>query len=230
MILAAEYAWNGGDRSPKDLSYRPEEMFQTLWNRENNKTPDQAGFTINLSELYNSNFGGKTYTDWAEWRSDDLLRILPASATRLKGDLYQFAPTSQNQVIRLDSRQDQQRSYPQQVTIPIQRKASTLLFLQNTAWPDDTNREVGQTIIHYADGSQETINLVYGINIAAWNDPRILSGADVAWMGGTKEGQKAVIRRLTWTNPSPEKEIQSIEIKSTKTEAGIALLAISGLD
>ena len=43
-------------------------------------------------------------------------------------------------------------------------------------------------------------------------------------------GDKAVLRTLDWRNPCPDREIQSIHITSSRTEASPILFALTGLD
>ena len=155
----------------------------------------------------------------------------PTGDVRLGPDMFRFAAsTSGPSAIRLSSALDSERAYPKQVEIPVGRAAKSLLFVHAALWTDRGGRRIGAYRVHYADGTSEEVPLTYASNIASWIDQRAVSGAARAWGGRTRGGQRVVLYRFQWDNPHPEREIRSIEAVSDRTEAGLAVLAISGLE
>ena len=132
--------------------------------------------------------------------------------------------------IRLASSLDTDQIFPDKVKIALGRKAKSLLFVHTCAWTDQGNRKVGAYKIDYTDGSSETVDLLYGVNIVSWIDQRSVGGAEKAWGGRTKDDQRVSLWRLQWDNPHPEKPIESVEFTSARTEAGPVLVAVSGLE
>jgi hypothetical protein len=232
MVLAAEYAWNSGNTKVEELPYRAEDAFQDEWDQVAKDETPQKGFTIDLSSLYNEKLAdNNSKTGWTGNGPDYDLSNAPTKIQRLKGDLYQFAgSTKDNSVIRLATQLESRTAYPEKVTIPINRNAGSLLFIQTCAWAGTPGKTVGAYDVHYADGTSKTINLIYANNIASWTDLNQYENTPSVWKDTTKSGQATVLREMEWTNPYPEKQITSIDFRTTSVEAGPALLAISGID
>jgi hypothetical protein len=71
---------------------------------------------------------------------------------------------------------------------------------------------------------------VYGENIVVWTYERPIPASQVAWRGGSSDGQPVRLRALPWTNPHPGKVIDSIDFRSQPgSQASPALLAITGI-
>ncbi len=106
--------------------------------------------------------------------------------------------------------------------IRVDRKLSSLHFLQGTNWSYDKEVPVSSYVVHYADGSSATIPIVYGKDTASWwkyannNTP---SAAKVAWTGTNPAASRfrATLWLLmsTWKNPKPDIRVTSIEFTST---------------
>ncbi len=79
-------------------------------------------------------------------------------------------------------------NWPESVTgIKVAARGTKLHILHATEQQTEPGTELGNYVIHYADGSQEKIPIVYGRNLVNWwnypsqkNDP---SDAQIAWTG-----------------------------------------------
>lgn len=134
---------------------------------------------------------------------------------------------------------------PTSVTLPLAAPitAHGLLFLhaldERCQRQYNLKREqVGAYVLHYEDGSFESVTLKYAINIAnfdglnTWWDesPRGLSmpRARLAWVGqlGVPESPRHVfasLYELEWRNPFPEKRVRAIELRATTLPSGTAI-------
>lgn len=232
FILAAEYSWNSGKTDLEHLPYNWDEEFRRAWNPSPIDVTPRKGFTLDLSGIYNTSLADNAdKVGWMGLGPKNDLSAVPTGETRLRGDLFKLADdNTKPSCTRLSSKLDEYASYPDSVTIAVGRTAKSLVFLHTSAWRDATKRKVGAYKINYADGSSETIDLAYGVNIVAANDQRSLGGAERVWDGRTKDDERIALVRFQWDNPHPDTEIKSIEFTSTRTEAGPALIAISGLE
>jgi beta-galactosidase len=106
--------------------------------------------------------------------------------------------------------------------IPVDRKADALFFL-HTLLPGDAWRPrnaqdqepiVFQYIVRYGDGSTAVIPVELNLGIAPWlqDQPKSLRDAALAWQAEAKGGKKLAVYQMQWTNPRPDKPIQSISI------------------
>jgi len=225
MVLAGEYAWNSGNTPLDKLPYKADEEFRKQWDPIPVKQQQASGFVVDLSKAYNAELG-----NWLEFGVGNSLKAVPTGDAWFGTDLFRLARDSgKPSAIRLASSLDGAQSHPKAASILIGRKASKLLFLHTTAWVDDTNRNIGTYRIKYADGTDATIDIRYGDNVISWTDQRSIQGAIRCWEGLTPNGEKVSLHRLEWTNPFPAKEIKSIELISACTEAGVAVLGITGL-
>jgi hypothetical protein len=101
--------------------------------------------------------------------------------------------------------------------------ARQLHFLQASTGSANTGAKVGSYTVHYANGRREEISLIYNENLAEFIGPVVdLSQAESAWQGPDdprSSDNRGRLFKFTWSNPSPEQEIASIDFTSTFTEA-----------
>jgi len=221
-ILAAEYAWDSGDTKLEDLSYSPAEVFRKIWRREKADHSTREGFLVDLSPFANA----PLRDSWLGYGPEHDLRKFRTGRIRLAGIELDVPNRG---AILLDGRMNPAGEWPSGLTIPLGRKAAALEFLISAGWHADKGTRVAGITIRYSDAESVALDLVYGENIAAWNDCASLPSASTAWVGKTLSGDRAVVRLVDWRNPSPEKTIESVEIESSGTEAGPVLFALTGL-
>jgi hypothetical protein len=76
---------------------------------------------------------------------------------------------------------------------------------------------VFQYVIHYDDGQQAIVPVVWGRGVGKWvsESPSALPDAAVAWTGPLEDDQQAVVYSMQWNNPRPDVPIKSIDIISS---------------
>ena len=139
--------------------------------------------------------------------------------------------------------------------IPVERRVSTLYLLHATQWgnvqfsiadllratqggnvqfdvADGTN--IGHYQIHYVDGSQATIPIIYGEDVRDWwsrDHKKLATRGQVVWVGqNAATKQIKIYLRLylnVWENPHPEKTIASLDYVSAMTVAAPFCVAIT---
>jgi hypothetical protein len=156
------------------------------------------------------------------------LRSLPRGEHVLGGVRFKI----EDRLVQLAGRTLANR--PTSVSIPVERRLTSLAVLHATAWgsaasnkpehvPDGT--PVGRYELHYADGSVETLPLVYGVDVRDWWAPNRDDGlpaqaAALAWTGqneATKVWSKVGLRLYVriWKNPLPAREVSRLEFVSS---------------
>ena len=121
--------------------------------------------------------------------------------------------------------------WPELLAIPIAQKGRRLHFL-HAGW-GPTKRigaEVGVYRLHYADGQQKEIPIIYGAHLRHYyqrDDPKeVLALAEntrVAWQDKTR----VQIFETTWENERPDVAIASLDYVSRKTGMQPSLFAIT---
>lgn len=110
--------------------------------------------------------------------------------------------------------------------IRIDAAAKALYFTHTSAWFYE--RGAGY-VIHYADGTDQWVELANESNVADWWHPHDLPSASVAWQGPQPEGGGTVgIWMMRWQNPHPERRIATVDFVWRASGRGVvALLAIT---
>jgi hypothetical protein len=120
--------------------------------------------------------------------------------------------------------------------IKVHARGNRLHILHATQWGVEPGTMIGAYLIHYTDGSNERIPIVYGRTVVNWwSFPSVkeeLTGARVAWTGSNDStdmnaGIKVRLLATTWTNPHPEKEVATLDILSAGTECDPFLVAVT---
>jgi beta-galactosidase len=114
--------------------------------------------------------------------------------------------------------------------IKVNRSFTRLYILHANQWGNF--REVvdgtiiGHYVVHYEDGSVETIPIVQGENVRDWweREDQAVTRGTVAWRGYNRQlrvGRSVTLRLYLawWYNPHPDKQVDSIDFMSTKTTA-----------
>jgi hypothetical protein len=237
-VLGAEWSWSPGKPSIDAMTYDADQVFNARW--WPGGSPPQTVipasgtlFSVDLSPVANTSthdLAGKF--GWIGAGPGIDLSKLRAGVQRLGAMTYRVLSGVGGEASAVMLRgPDVTSAFPISVDgIKIGSAAIQLWFLQTTAFPDGPNRRVGAYVIHYRDGAEETIPLLYGENVAAWTYDRPIHASQVAWRGGTSDGQPVRLRTIPWTNPHPNKVIDSIDFRSEPgSQASPVLLAITGI-
>lgn len=109
---------------------------------------------------------------------------------------------------------------PEAVTVPVNAKCAAIHF-NHTACFADKSKKAGLYRINYADGGKIDLVMAIGQNIDNWWGPRDLPQAKRGLVcANAKMGSTAGTYIFSWKNPSPNKEIKSIEIISAVKARG----------
>ena len=225
-ILAAEFAWDSADTKLEDLDYVPADVFTKIWRREKADHTSRDGFVVDLSPYANVSLTGSEGS-WLGYGSQYDMREFETGQVRLNGIDFRIPNKG---AVMFAGPMNPSGEWPSGLKIPVGRKAGNLVFLMTAGWHADRGASIGKITIRYSPTDSMVVDLVYGENIAAWNDYLATPSARTAWVGKTPSGDKAVVRTLDWRNPCPDREIQSIQITSSRTEASPILFALTGLD
>jgi hypothetical protein len=90
---------------------------------------------------------------------------------------------------------------------------------------------VGAYVVHYRNGVEQPIPIVYGEDVRDWNsgaDPSsTLTRASVVWRSQNKANYVVRLFKSTWVNPFPEEGIVSIDFLSSMAESAPFVIAIT---
>jgi len=122
--------------------------------------------------------------------------------------------------------------FPESVTgIRVGLKCQSLRFLHASRWTEDNGTRIGIYVIHYANGSDVKLPIVFGVSLRDWrpmHDPTPkIDGPVLAWKGVDKAGQEFLLFESEWINPDPDLEVASIDMISTMTTAAPFLVAVT---
>lgn len=118
--------------------------------------------------------------------------------------------------------------------IKVDQKLDRLHILHATGYRAEDDTPIGEYVVHYADKSKETIEIVYGKDVIDWwfyPDSKEVTRGKKAWEGQNEpaKGFDASIRLYltTWENPHPGKQVVSIDYISTQTDAAPFCVAMT---
>ena len=185
-----------------------------------------ASNLIDLSAYYNA---GLT-KPWHSGSLNNSLINLPGGLQTMAGVAFDLRGLIQ---LRGESR-DESR-FPEQVAgIRVERKARAIHFLHATQRSLPDGRHIGHYVVHYADGSESTLPIIYGQNVRDWwvhsGEPVGPNELSPAWSGYNEQSPAAGSIRLfkwTWKNPLPNLGIRSLDFVSEKTLCAPFLVAIT---
>jgi hypothetical protein len=127
-------------------------------------------------------------------------------------------------------------AFPDSVTgIKIGQKCKRLHMLHATGWGTEDGTLVGKYVLHFAGGSQATLNIAYGVDARDWwdtsSESKEAKSATIAWSGSNPatEAANGSLRlfKRTYDNPKPELAIESIDFVSAQSESAPFLVALT---
>jgi hypothetical protein len=192
------------------------------------RSPEANPDLVDLSDYYNASLDD----DWFQHPGHDFqdlpkgVRVLGGVAFDVRG-LIQLAASKSLEVTGV--------VFPEAVQgIAVNRTGRRLHFLQACFWSTDKGTQLGEYIIHYADGQTKTAPILYGQNIMDWwvrPEDKPPAEAEEVWRGQNPStrsyGFMTHLIKYTWDNPLPEVEITTIDFVSDLIEAGPFLVAIT---
>jgi hypothetical protein len=125
--------------------------------------------------------------------------------------------------------------YPDAVNgIAVGATAQRIHFFHASSWSDDDGVEIGDYVVHYADGTTATIPILYLRALRDWwLEPggAMPTDAAVAWTGQNgataKRGFQVVLFDYEWTNPQPGVSIDAMDFVSAQAAASPFLIAVT---
>jgi hypothetical protein len=115
--------------------------------------------------------------------------------------------------------------------IRVAQRCGFLHFLHATAFRDRDGTLVGTYILHYADGRQHELPIIYGEDLRDWHltsdSTPVGHRSRVVWAAFNGRGNHVRLFESTRDNPFPATEITSIDFVSNLANAAPFLLAIT---
>ena len=194
------------------------------------RDPQASPSLIDLSPYYTAPLDN----DWLVSAGVNL-KALPKGVQTLAGtsfDVRGIVQLASSELLSLSVLSDQEkaRQYPRAVKgIKVKLEAQRIHFLHASAWGAGHGERIGEYVVRYADGQEQSIPLVYGRTHLDWwvkSPSDRPEGAEIAWHGSHSKSQVSLFK-FTWTNPSPEKAIATIDFVSAMGKAAPFLIAVT---
>ncbi len=228
-VLSAAWAWNPIRPAVDALPYRPDCVFGRLWYGQSSNTCPSFS-TVRLDRYCNiSRVDSGRAMGWLGIGRGNDLREMPEGLVEMEGTPFRIRPARLNSpaAIMLDGGA-LPGTFPKRVDgIEVNTKLNALDFLHGCAFAADNGAKVGEYIVHYEDGKTETIGLIYGRNIHAWDDQSTAMSYGFAWRTRAQDGRLIGVSETRWKNRRPDVKVASIDFVSEGTEASPFLIAIT---
>jgi hypothetical protein len=190
------------------------------------RDPSCGPLQLDLTGHYNA----RLTVSWHPGTPGNDLSTLPNGRARLGEVHYDLRGVIQLKGTRLLS------PFPERVTgIPIGQEGRRIHFLHATAFGVPPGTPVGHYLVHFADGAEEEIPIVYGRDVEDWwFEPDVAgtgASCEVAWTG---ENAAARLRargirlfHTRWDNPRGEVRMETLDFVSALTESGPFLIGVT---
>lgn len=180
---------------------------------------------MDLTPFYNLSLG-----TWGIWPLDNRLPITPGRQN-LGGVTFDVRGA-----LCVDGDHPGHGQFPRQIQdIPVGLTVSTLHLLQATSFETTDGTRVGDLVLHYADGQERRLPIVYGEDTRNWwtvsNEAPTTPRAKVVWTGDNDyahaNGQRLRLFLRSYPNPRPEAVIRSMDLVSAMAGAAPFILGIT---
>lgn len=180
---------------------------------------------IDLTEYYNAPLS-KT---WHPGTPNNTLEALPTGVLQFGTVFFDVRG-----VVQLSGKQLEKAGgrYPQGILgIKVGQPCRELHFLHASGWRSKDGTRLGSYVLHYENGAEQVIPIVYGEDVRDWieeSDPsNNLRRANLVWNVQNRAGYRIRLFKTSWVNPFPDVEITSIDYVSAMAEAAPFLIAIT---
>lgn len=166
----------------------------------------------------------------------------------LDGVPFRIGGADGKDIVMIENRGALDPRFPSEMRIRVGRKAASLVFLHTMTVPLSWTYAAqltyaGTYIVTYADNSRAAYPIEYKRNILEYDalSPRnatgyksrlvTIPGAVPAWKGTLPGGDSLLLMAAEWVNPFPDREIDSIVMRSTSRMFGtrLALFALTSV-
>lgn len=182
----------------------------------------------------------KLTDDLSTGREGNNLSALPQGKQTLDGVLFKIGPGL------LQVASTELNTMPEKIDgIAVGRPFAKLHILHGTNFGGGLNKPgddwyvqdgtlIGKYLVHYEDGTSETIPIAYGEDVRDWwyvDGEAEPSKGKVVWRGendaASKFGAHLRLYASTWVNPKPNKKVKHIEFVSRKNDTPAAPFCLS---
>jgi len=187
--------------------------------------PDQLDLTASYNVALNES-----------WQPVERLDEVDLSLTALPSGLHTFAGVrfDVRGLIQLRRGAVDCELFPERVAIPVTRRFTQLHALHGGRWPEQEGMSVASLVLHYADDTEATLPIVYGVHLRAANAAEVGKAdcpfGQVVWPSPVPADPKDVqpwLYKVTFTNPRPALDVERIEYVSKVGRCGPFLVALS---
>ncbi|MDH7602544.1 MAG: glycoside hydrolase family 20 zincin-like fold domain-containing protein [Armatimonadota bacterium] len=228
-VLSAAWSWNPKTADLAKLPYRGDVVFKKAWGE---LPPSQRGdyAVVRLDGYCNiARVDSARKIGWLGIGRGYDLGDLPSGLVSIEETPFCILPANRHSasVIMLGGVGVAQ-DLPSAVRgIQVGGRVKSLRFLHGCAYGAEGGCTVGRYVIHFEDGSTETIDLVCGNNIFAWDDQSTAATYGHAWKTLLRDKRVAGVGILKWDNPKPDVKVESFDFISELPEACPFLLAVT---
>jgi serine/threonine protein kinase len=116
--------------------------------------------------------------------------------------------------------------------IPVNRFCHSIYLLHGTADGTENGIVVASLILHYADGTTNNLDIIYGRQVYDWwfqasdADAFLAGNTKVAWVG-ENSASKIRVFQTSFANPKPEVKIESVDYVSGLSKCAPFMLALT---
>jgi len=191
--------------------------------------PKDKWYTLDIRALCNFGFADKTGDDqkggWIDYGPTFDLHYIKTGRRQFYGvpfDVIDPASNKGKSIIAMKSKRMSNDSFPEQVIVPVGRKAKAIYFLHGCGWATFGDG-ISYTVV-FADGRKEVIPVIpagnmknQGENIQDWISMEVVYGADARYVPVPMPGTTNLrfIYALQWRNrKNPQGIIKHIEFKT----------------
>jgi hypothetical protein len=196
-------------------------------------------FTVDLRGFCNMGFRDEEIGDqqggWTDQGPQDLRNVPVGQAVHGSAFYDVIDPATNGGKSCIVLRGSHRPYFPPEVRgIPVGQRARALWFLHSCAWALSDTRPVLKYVVHYADGATAEAPVRCGLHVADWfGPPQDLGAGEAAWVGQTysldfKDQRPCCLYAMRWTNPYPDRVIQSLDLVGQDTDAVPVVVAVSG--
>jgi beta-galactosidase len=192
---------------------------------------EDTAFPLDLSKVANMGFRDDVADDrvggWTDQGGNDFRRM-PLGEQTLCGVPFRILDPAKNGGKSCLALRGHGRVYfPESAKVAVNRKAGAFVFLHALAWADE--QPVAHYVIGYADGKSEDVPIRQGKEILGWWGENETEEVKIAVRSANLATRMVCLHAWAWKNPRPETAIESIEFRSTGSQAVPVIVAVTAL-
>ncbi|MHC1764642.1 MAG: WD40 repeat domain-containing serine/threonine protein kinase [Verrucomicrobiia bacterium] len=197
------------------------------------RSPDATWQQLDLSPAYNVALNESWEAIDNAYELDHNLAALGSGLKTLNGVTFDARG-----IVQLRRNAPDCEQFPDRVVIPVSQRFQRLHALHGTRWIVAEEKPVAAFVLHYTDGTERELPILYGqhLRVEDVNAPLqfafgpACSRAVVAWTGPPAPEQGGWQPRLylaAFENPSPERAVEEIEYVSRLTQTAPFLVGLT---